>query len=123
MDINTQLKTAPAQYPSTDNPYANYSDSALIKHLENNFEHFADPRHNNQFVTKHSLTDVAERDKNSPDYNKENSDFARKLLASKQLLTDITDYKRPAENDDGVFISKSDSRLFNSYKDQTSVSY
>ncbi|UII70556.1 hypothetical protein LVW35_23340 [Pseudomonas sp. HN11] len=119
MYINdTQLKTGPAPHLSTDNPYTNYSDSALIKHLENNFERFADSRHRNQFVTKHSLTEVAQRDKNSPGYNKQDSDFAKTLLSKEQLLTEITDYKRAARHDDGVFISHSDTAIFNSYNDQ-----
>lgn len=129
MEIKTQPYNAPTptQQPPTDNPYANYSDSAQIKHLEENFDRFADERHKKGFVTKHSLTEVAERDKNAKDYNKDDSDFARKLLSSKQLLSDITDFKRPIQYDDGVFISKSDAMLFNSYKDQAqtpqSISY
>ncbi|MBC3302534.1 hypothetical protein H0Z09_15505 [Pseudomonas sp. SWRI18] len=118
MYINNQLKTAPAPHLSTDNPYANYSDSALIKHLENNFERFADPRNRHQFVTRHSLTEVAQRDKDSPGYNKQDADFAKTLLSKEELLTVITDHKRPAKHADGVFIGHSDTVIFNAYNDK-----
>ncbi|MFA7945446.1 hypothetical protein ACEK06_23765 [Pseudomonas brenneri] len=117
MKIDNHLNINPAQIKTTDNRYSNHSDSELIKHLGENFERFADPRHRNQFVTRHSLTDVAERDKHSKNYNKDDSEFAGSLLSSPQLLESITDFKKPIRHDDGVFISKSDVKLFNSKKD------